>query len=262
MSKLTMCIAAIAATAIGCAANTTTNTDPPKPTGAPRQAKGKLPMDAANKPKTVTAVKEMAGKPMVATRGTVSAGGTFDLTIEVGVRYMFIITLEDGAMISLYADSAAQFYESWLPVGNSLDGTPLLDFGSVTIVDSVFVSSTVLLYIDWDEDGIADYSDPDDDNDGIEDADDFDIDGDGIEDDYLDADGDGDCDLTDGDDDNDGIDDADDLDDDGDGIDDAEEEGGDIDIDGDGDGDSDGDPDDGDPDPDDGGNKPTGAARS
>jgi hypothetical protein len=238
MSKITIPLLTVALAA-GCAVNNTQAPEPaPKPTGAPRQAKGKLPMDAANPPKTITAVKEMAGKPAVATRGTVSATGGFDLSLEVGIRYTFIITLTDGAMVELYADSAAGFYESWLPIGNSLDGNVLLDFGSVTIVDGSFVSSTVLLYIDWDEDGIADFDDPDDDNDGIVDLDDYDIDGDGVEDDYLDADGDGESDLADADDDNDGIPDDDDDDEDGDGIADADEDL-DVDIDIDGDGDDD-----------------------
>lgn len=217
--------------------------DPPM--GAPRAAKGKLPMAPGMMPKTVTAVKEKNGKPEVAKRSPVSASGTFELSLEVGVRYTFVITLVDDSMITLFAEDAADAYYSWLPIGNSLDGSLVLDFGTLTIVDGVFVSNTVLLYTDWDEDGVADFDDADDDNDGIDDEYDFDIDGDGIEDDYLDADGDGECDIADDDDDNDGISDADDADDDGDGIDDADEDDPSIDIDGDGDDDTGDDGDDG-----------------
>lgn len=245
MSRLSFLIAAFVASTAGCAANNVEGHEPggaaKPPMGAPRQAKGQLPMSPAMMPKAVTAVKEMAGKPAVAKRSDVTASGAFDLTLDVGVRYTFVITLVDGSMIPLYAADLTSAYYSWLPIGNSLDGGLALDFGNLTIVDNVFISNTVLLYIDWDADGIADYSDTDDDNDGILDADDFDIDGDGIEDDYLDADGDGECDLTDDDDDNDGISDADDTDDDGDGIPDLGEDDLDIDIDGDGDGDGDGD---------------------
>lgn len=239
MSKTYLLLAALIAT--GCTTNNQTqNPQPTKPTGAPRQAKGKLPMSNPQMmPKSIAAVKEMGGKPMVATRSEVSASGTFDFTLDVGVRYMFIITLVDGSMMSLYASDATASYASWLPIGNPLGGGLTLDFGNLTIVQGVFVSTTVLTMTDWDGDGIADFADDDDDNDGIDDAEDFDIDGDGIEDDYLDADGDGECDLVDYDDDNDGIDDIDDTDDDGDGIDDDEDDDSDIDIDGDGDPDGD-----------------------
>lgn len=238
MSRLL--VAAIAFTSAACAVNAELPPPPPgggvnPPTGAPRQAKGQLPMTGPMKPKTVTAVQEMGGKPVAAKRSQVSASGGFDLILDVGVRYTFVITLEDDSVISLFAADAANAYYSWLPIGNSLDGGLELDFGSVTIVNNVFITTTILLDMDWDEDGVADFSDTDDDNDGIDDANDFDIDGDGIEDDYLDADGDGECDLADDDDDNDGIDDSEDTDDDGDGIDDTEEEEEDIDIDGDGD---------------------------
>ncbi len=239
--KLRLFLAALVASTAACATNTTV-TSAPKPTGAPRMAKGQLPMSSGMKPTTVTAVKEMAGKPAVATRGTVSATGAFNLTLDVGVRYTFIITLDTGEMVPLYAVDSTSAYYGWLPIGNSLDGSVALDFGSLTIVNYTFVSNTVLLGIDWDDDGIADFSDPDDDNDGISDEDDFDIDGDGIEDDYLDADGDGECDLSDPDDDGDGIDDEDDTDDDGDGIADDSEDDTDIDIDGDGYPDDDGEP--------------------
>ena len=236
MSKMNLLVAAILATTSSCSGS-----DQPqpakKPTGAPRMAKGQLPMTlmaAAKKPKTVTAVKEMSGKPVVGTRGTVSASGSFALTLDVGVRYMFVITLDDGTMISLSAGDSSPKVHAWLPIGNSVDGDVGLDFGSVTIVNNIFISTTILLDIDWDEDGIADFEDDDDDNDGILDLVDLDIDGDGIDDDYLDADGDGNVDLVDDDDDNDGIDDSDDLDDDGDGVSDSEEDDA-IDIDGDGD---------------------------
>jgi hypothetical protein len=227
MSKMNWLVAAILATTTGCAANTQPPDTKP-PTGAPRQAKGQLPMGsllaAGMKPKTVSAVKEADGKPVVGMKGNVSASGAFTLTLDVGVRYMFIVTLDDGTVISLSASDAGSSNHAWLAIGNPLDGDVGLDFGSVTIVNHVFISTTVLLDMDWDEDGIADFLDDDDDNDGILDVDDHDIDGDGIDDDYLDADGDGQPDLADSDDDNDGISDFDDLDDDGDGIPDDQEE--------------------------------------
>lgn len=238
--KLTWIVAALAASTAACATNTT-EIAAPRPTGAPRMAKGALPMTAAIKPKTVTAVREVSGKPAVATRSTVTATGAFSFSLEVGIRYTFVITLENGEMIPLYATDAATDYYNWIAVGNSLDGATLLDFSTVVVVNNVFVSNTVLLGIDWDDDGIADFTDPDDDNDGIDDADDFDIDGDGLEDNYLDTDNDGECDLTDPDDDGDGIADEADADDDGDGIDDSDEVDAPVDIDGDGDDDGGGD---------------------
>ena len=242
MTKFTILALTIATTLAACG----TDAEPVKPpTGAPRMAKGMLPMNGTMKPKTVTAVKEMAGKPAVAMRSPVAASGSFNLTLEVGVRYMFIITLEQGEMIQLFAADSTSQYASWLPIGNSLTGGVDLDFGSLTIVQNTFISTTVLLGMDWDADGISDFADSDDDNDGISDADDYDIDGDGVEDDYLDADGDGQCDLADDDDDNDGISDDEDTDDDGDGVSDADDDL-DIDIDGDGDDDSGDDGDEGD----------------
>ncbi len=71
MSRLNFLIAALVATTTACAVN---NTQVPggggvePPTGAPRQAKGQLPMSSGMMPKAVTAVKEMAGKPAVANR--------------------------------------------------------------------------------------------------------------------------------------------------------------------------------------------------
>ena len=252
MSKLNLLAAALLVTTACSASDPSTSPPSPHPgkapTGAPRTSKGRLPMLASaaggKKPKTVSAVREMAGKPVVGTRADVSATGDFALVLDVGVRFMLIVTLEDGTMISLGAQDSHATYLPWLPIGNSLDGDIGLDFGTVIIVDNRFVSTTVLLDIDWDEDGIADFDDDDDDNDGIADADDLDIDNDGVEDDYLDADGDGLVDLADSDDDNDGVDDAVDTDDDGDGIDDSED-------DDDGDIDGDGQPDDGDGEPDD-----------
>jgi len=228
MSKLNWLIAAIVATTTGCAGNSTSPPNPKPPTGAPRQAKGQLPMGAAMaagmKPKTVSAVKEKAGKPAVGMKSTVSASGSFSLTLEVGVRYMFVITLDSGTVMSLSASDTTSAVHAWLPIGNPLDGDVALDFGSVTIVNNVFISNTVLLDMDWDEDGIADFADDDDDNDGTADLDDHDIDGDGLDDDYLDADSDGLPDLSDPDDDDDGISDSADQDDDGDGIPDDQEQ--------------------------------------
>jgi len=110
--------------------------------------------------------------------------------------------------------------------------------------------------IDFDQDGIPDYMDPDDDNDGLDDCDDKDDDGDGILDTHdddddndgvpdtveaeiewpNDPDADNDCidDAIDKDDDNDGIIDSQDTDDDNDGIPDTEEADADRDSDGDG----------------------------
>lgn len=230
MSKLSLLILALSAAA--CSNSGATNNSVPPPTGAPRQAKGTLPMTMPAK--TVTAVKEMGGKPVVAARAPVTTTGAFNFSIEVGVRYTFIITLVDGSEIQLFATDASSAYWPWLPIGNSLDGSAGLDFGTLSITNGYFISTTVLHYVDWDGDGIADFTDDDDDNDGIPDEDDYDIDGDGDEDNYLDTDGDGQCDLADDDDDNDGIADVDDDDDDGDGINDADEPDVQVDIDGDG----------------------------
>jgi hypothetical protein len=246
MSKTTLLSGVLVLATAACTVNNTTNNPPgvTPPTGAPRQAKGKLPMSGPMKPKKVTAVKEMGGKPVVAARSDVSAAGAFDFSLEVGVRYMFIVTLLDDTMISLGATDASSSYEAWVAIGNPLTADVSLDFGSVTIVNNNYVSNTVLLYIDWDADGISDFADTDDDNDGISDADDDDIDNDGHDDETLDADGDGTCDLVDDDDDGDGIADVDDDDDDGDGVPDDQETDS-VDIDG------DGQPDDGDGVPDD-----------
>lgn len=215
----TLLIPAILA-ATACQATTTIN---PPPTGAPRQAKGTLPMTGATKPMAISAVREKDGKPVVATKSTVTAAGGFSLSLEVGVRYTFVVTLVDGATVSLFASDVTSAYYGWIAVGNAVDLTPALEFGTLVVVDGLYVSSTVLLGIDWDGDGIADFSDADDDNDGIPDEDDYDIDGDGVEDDYLDADGDGECDLADTDDDGDGVPDTEDQDDDGDGVPDEED---------------------------------------
>ena len=248
MSKTTLLTGVLVLATAACTVNNTTNNPlgVPPPTGAPRQAKGQLPMTGPMKPKKVSAVKEMDGKPVVAARSDVSAAGAFDFSLEVGVRYMFVVTLLDDSMISLGATDASSSYEAWVAIGNPLSVDVSLDFGNVTIVNNHYVSSSVLLYIDWDADGIADFADTDDDNDGISDDEDHDDDGDGEDDEMFDADGDGTCDLADDDDDGDGIADADDEDDDGDGVPDDEEDEA-IDIDGDGQPDEgDGTPDDGD----------------
>lgn len=251
MSKTTLLTGVLVLATAACTVNNTTNFPPP--TGAPREAKGMLPMTGPMKPKKVSAVKEMDGKPVVAARSDVTAAGAFNFSLEVGVRYMFVVTLLDDTMVTLGASDASSSFDAWVAVGNPLSGGVTLDFGSVTIVNNVYVSTTVLLYSDWDGDGIADFSDPDDDNDGISDAEDFDADNDGEVDETFDTDGDGSCDLVDDDDDGDGVADVDDDDDDGDGVPDDEDDEA-IDIDGDGQPDEgDGTPDDDDGTPDDDG---------
>lgn len=245
MSRLTWLLASLLVTTVGCSTDSGSGSFKP-PTGAPRKAQGRLPSTAnllpAMKPKSVSAIKEMGGKPKVEATASVSLTGSFSLTLDVGVQYMFVITLESGATVQLCGSDASSTNYAWLPIGNPLDNDPILDFGSVTIVNGIYISTTVLLDTDWDGDGISDFDDPDDDNDGLGDSVDDDWDNDGEEDEHFDADDDGVPDLGDSDDDNDGIGDAQDADDDGDGIPDDQDPDNDFEICGDGiDNDDDGD---------------------